>query len=604
MSFSAAVTFTAKYEILESVTHGRVETFIARNVASDERVLAHVFDCPEQKPHQPTVQWVLESFQAIAPEPVALVIDTGKYAGTSYAYLVTKLPSADRLRDWVQSYESLVAEESVASPLPSFTPSKEVRKFEEPLANDRATLSGSDDAHGITAAFEALRLGLAPQSETKQAVQRADDRGTPVTSIRADGIAAEPRPKSDEPGEFTKEFFAELNRDKVEPAKTDSSESSASGIFRGSTSGNIPPNDVGKSAQAESGDASVSSVFESRLGSTVKPWEGTRPIASPHSTIPPKTKSPDHDLSGSDEGKTGEFTRFIRGPFNGERAESTPDVQPGPPPAKQMGEFTEVFGSAKDLSRMDASSTPDSRRGAAASSDPGSITGLLAQLESPANESKSDVSENSASPKGAPEVYVRRFSTEKDASESMSFEPRGSSDTDPFSASMSVGSATRSEGREVEPSFSLASEPAGATRVFSTPDRDPMQGKPKLPDGPSEYTRFISGGMKSPVPAKDTPVAGGPEDPKMASASLAIPMPAMPSPQISAPQQAMPQPRQSAGYPHVPTPTPIAPPPIPQRPQIGTAPPKAAAVPWTLILILNGLFVLAVLLVLYFGLKH
>jgi hypothetical protein len=131
-----------------------------------------------------------------------------------------------------------------------------------------------------------------------------------------------------------------------------------------------------------------------------------------------------------------------------------------------------------------------------------------------------------------------------------------------------------------------------------------MQGKPKLPDGPSEYTRFISGGMKSPVPAKDTPVAGGPEDPKMASASLAIPMPAMPSPQISAPQQAMPQPRQSAGYPHVPTPTPIAPPPIPQRPQIGTAPPKAAAVPWTLILILNGLFVLAVLLVLYFGLKH
>ena len=65
------MTFAAKYEFLESVTRGAVETFVARKVATDERVLVYIFECPEQPPNKPTVQWILESFRAVAPDPPA-----------------------------------------------------------------------------------------------------------------------------------------------------------------------------------------------------------------------------------------------------------------------------------------------------------------------------------------------------------------------------------------------------------------------------------------------------------------------------------------------------------------------------------------------------
>ena len=100
------MTFAAKYEILEPVAVGPVEIFVARKVLNNERVLVHIFECPEQKPHQPTLQWVLESFHAVAPEPAELVIDTGKYLGTSYAYLVTKIPAEAVLKQWIRSYEA------------------------------------------------------------------------------------------------------------------------------------------------------------------------------------------------------------------------------------------------------------------------------------------------------------------------------------------------------------------------------------------------------------------------------------------------------------------------------------------------------------------
>src|SRR5664279_1430312 len=100
------MTFASKYEILEPVTSGSVETFVARSLATDERVLVHIFECPEQRPDQPTVQWVLQSFQAIASEPTGLVLATGRYSGTTYAYLVTKLPESAVLDAWVRSYQA------------------------------------------------------------------------------------------------------------------------------------------------------------------------------------------------------------------------------------------------------------------------------------------------------------------------------------------------------------------------------------------------------------------------------------------------------------------------------------------------------------------
>ena len=60
----------------------------------------------------------------------------------------------------------------------------------------------------------------------------------------------------------------------------------------------------------------------------------------------------------------------------------------------------------------------------------------------------------------------------------------------------------------------------------------------------------------------------------------------------------------ASGYPQMPAPAPLPSASLPQGPPLATMPAKAAGPPWTMILILNGLFILAVLLVLYFALRH
>ena len=97
--------FADKYELSDAVTAGRLETFIGRDVNSGERVLVHIFDAPVKKPDQPTVLWVMESFRALAPEPPGLVIATGRYGTTSYAYVVTQVPDDAALLKWTQAYE-------------------------------------------------------------------------------------------------------------------------------------------------------------------------------------------------------------------------------------------------------------------------------------------------------------------------------------------------------------------------------------------------------------------------------------------------------------------------------------------------------------------
>ena len=100
--------FEEKYELLESLTSGKVETFVANDKLRGERVVVHILHCDPQKPNQPTVQWVLDSFRQVAPEPAGLVLETGRYGGTLYAYLVTRMPDKAVLRSWVQQYLSLI----------------------------------------------------------------------------------------------------------------------------------------------------------------------------------------------------------------------------------------------------------------------------------------------------------------------------------------------------------------------------------------------------------------------------------------------------------------------------------------------------------------
>ena len=98
--------FGEKYELLESLTTGGVETFVANDKIRGHRVLVHILHCDAQKSNQPTVQWVLEAFRRVAPEPAGLVLETGRYSGTLYAYLITKLPEDTALQAWVRLYKA------------------------------------------------------------------------------------------------------------------------------------------------------------------------------------------------------------------------------------------------------------------------------------------------------------------------------------------------------------------------------------------------------------------------------------------------------------------------------------------------------------------
>ena len=97
--------FSEKYELLETLTTGELETFMANDKVRGERVLVHIVECPPQKPDQTTAEWVLESFRKQAPEPAGSVLETGKYSSPKYGYVVIKPTDETAIKNWVRRYE-------------------------------------------------------------------------------------------------------------------------------------------------------------------------------------------------------------------------------------------------------------------------------------------------------------------------------------------------------------------------------------------------------------------------------------------------------------------------------------------------------------------
>ncbi len=596
------MTFTDKYEILQSLTRGRVEIFVARDRTTDEQVLAHIFGCPEQKPQQPTVQWVLESFNAIAPEPSDLVIDTGQYAGTSYAYLITKLPSEDRLRTWVQSYEAGLSGEQSAQFPASFNQTTAVSK-QAMTAAGQPVLGSSDKDHGVAAASEMPRVKLPPQAIVKKDMTSAEDiaGSTADPSAQPSATSIAYRSDNEEPGEFTKRFFPELGANPKASGLTTASES---GVLPSSS--NSTDLEVGARQSMGSDSGSITSILEPMLASSRRnAVENERLNSTLPSTVPPKNAS--EEGPNVSEGTTGEFTRFLRGPFNGGRAAETPDLRtPYSPREKTVGEFTQYFGKDGSASTSSPSSVSAS---SASGGDAGSITEVLAQPAS--GPQKTPFLEGKPPAELGQSGVVRRFSTGQDVGTPHSLENERPIGTDRSSRGL-----TGDSGPVLHEKNFPASEPEGATRLFSTPGQGGTEIQSKLPEGPSEYTRVISGDARR-VAAPKEPAAQEQQHPESARANASAPVPAIP---------ANPSPRlglqvpPSSGYSsvsssnaahiveggcyHAPTPAEFSIPVAPQPPQAGSTTPKAAGVPWAMILILNGLFVLAVLLVLYFALKH
>ena len=84
--------FLGKYELLEQLTVGRVETFSAYPIGGGERILVHVFPLPALIKSAPTNRDLLDYMQELSPPALGAVLDAGRYDDGSQAYVVTKFP--------------------------------------------------------------------------------------------------------------------------------------------------------------------------------------------------------------------------------------------------------------------------------------------------------------------------------------------------------------------------------------------------------------------------------------------------------------------------------------------------------------------------------
>jgi hypothetical protein len=525
--------FANKYELFEAVTTGRVETFVAKDLASGERVLLHIFEAPENRPDPPSLQWVLESFRKVAPNPPGPVLDTGRYSGTTYAYLATKLPDSAAVERWAQSYESYVLEtQEIAIPPELGAPGKSATSKNLSPPNPPPAEAPQTPIPKPPGDFTAAFLGLASPAKPKPEAHTSAAKDPEGFNFGPE----QPAPKR-EPGDFTRQFFsgpheaqtpvarspAKLSEEKSVPPRGD--------VPRVSPESPQKPGGGPVSVTAPSPDpGSFTALFRSSFKSEPNAPSGS--VGSP---------------GKSDPANAGDFTDFFRGPFDGGRPQAeTPNILPqaiDTPQAPAPGEFTRVFGSAKD-GPFAAPPLQSSAEGAPR--EGGAFTQLFPTASQPA-----------APPPTKAPMQTLEFAAPK-SEPPTSKEPAWTPPA-PLPPKPSI-EPTFQKPREAGPP-----QPAGATHVLSSAGGLPISIPPPLHAGPSEYTRIISGGM------------AGSEPPALKVPSTApvpaIPKLAVPPPPKFAPPAAAPAPK-----------------------------PKPSYLP--LIIILNVLLFVAILLIVYFAMKH
>ncbi len=518
--------FGEKYELLESLTTGTVETFVANDKVRGERVLVHIVECGPQKPEQTTSEWALESFRRSAPEPPGPVLETGKYSGTKYAYVVTRSEDDAALKAWVRRYE----------------------------------------------------------------IQAQETKETKVHALKTEGIAPPAVPPMREPVPFSERppapvQMTQLFRDFDSLAKSKAAVPAAPA--------SEPPFPIpSTSLPGESGLHPAAPWDPVNARVSTPPQEA--PLAVPPSFA--RSVAPELQIPGAKgSSKPGEFTSFFQGPF---RPDSPSDVpafssQPIEPPRKSVGEFTALFGQATTPS-------PASESSGNKASGP-SFTGLFKDMES----AKPAFNASMPMPGG---VMPPPIDSKPASMPPMNMTPVA----DPVFAAPQVPVIAAMPPAPVIPPFPnvpaekpLPPRPSSlpgdaATGAFMQPRAsEPPPVAEEVPTGPSPYTQIISRSKIAEAEQAETePTPGGkagagkfaaPSMPKIPAAAPP-PMPKMPPPpKVAAP--AMPKIAAPAA------------PKAPKAPKVDVAAPPPVSY-WPLILTLTVLFFLAVLLVLYFVLKH
>ncbi|HTT19262.1 MAG TPA: hypothetical protein VMG82_09970 [Candidatus Sulfotelmatobacter sp.] len=507
--------FSEKYELLETLTTGAVETFVANDKVRGERVLVHIVECAPQKPDQTTAEWVLDSFRKEAPEPPGPVLETGKYSSPKYGYVVVKPAGENAVKAWVRRYE-LQAEETKETTV-----------------------------HG-------------PKTEVKVAA------GAPIASPV---VSTQPLQASGSMTQLLREFDSLDKSKRSEAARSmdlPATKSAPSTNLPGETGPHTA--NLWDAAGAKSGGLSSEPPF-------TPPPVPRKPVSI---ESPPSV--------GRETSKPGEFTSFFQGPFQGDRSADMPSFssQPIEPPRKTVGEFTAVFGQ---------SSSPAPESAVPATTSEPSFTSIFQDMGTPQSTFKT--------PARVPGEVIPAAPQPLPAAPPVDATPL----SDPVFVAPTptpvvtpVPTPTPSPSLTVERSAPPGSAPRhgdGATGAFMR-----VPAKPAVPvepqSGPSPYTQIISRPQHvetEEVPTGQSPAAG-------ASPFAAPPLPRIPA--------AAPPP-----IPKMPPPPRIAPPPVPKMkapavpklPRVDAPAPPPVSI-WPLIITLTVLFFLAVILVLFFVLRH
>ena len=555
--------FEEKYELLESLTSGKVETFVANDKLRGERVVVHILHCDPQKPNQPTVQWVLDSFRRVAPEPAGLVLETGRYGGTLYAYLVTKMPDKAVLRGWVQQY-NVQAKDTQELLIPEAKP--------EPQT-DTATAEIPQE------------IRPAPVRDTPPEIKPVEPVRVPVQftqvfrEFESHAKPSAPSAPAKEP-ELSLRPVPDLPVPNL-PLPNLGAADNPSGLRA------APAWDAG--APATPIPAKREPNLEPKFGSPVVP-----PRADvPHQSSPAEPAKP----KVGDSAKPGEFTSFFRGPFHVEGpSEAPPETFSASPvsremgpPRKSVGAFTEMFGPitppdqsapSPKVAGSEAPGSPSSRGSSSGFTDLFSEAELSSRKPTPATPPPSA---------GLPRALGDTPATPSAPPKEPRIPPPPAVPAAPVFTSLPPPIPV-----PPKPPSAVPAAPAGdgATGVFSTPTPSgPSPSEPVMASGPSPYTQIIS--VRPPNPAGGA--AGSQKQPPAKAPGASIfPPPTMPPLPSMAPPPMPPAPAIPKFA--APAPPAIKPPKV--------KPPKAPVSYWPLVLILTVLLFIAVLLVLYFVLKH
>lgn len=550
--------FGDKYELLNSLTTGSVETFVANDKVRGERVLVHILHCDPQRANQPTVQWVLDSFRRVAPEPAGLVLETGRYSGTLYAYLVTKLPDEAAVQGWVKQYKAQARDTQeitarVAQPVPPVPPPAPTQVSSppsppQPPPQPQPTPSSVTQ---LLREFEPLARTTAPSLPPRES-----QPPSPPAPISADRSGVRPAPPwNPEPSRISPP-------PKPEPSRN-------------------PP-----------GDPFPANFLD-------KNFPETAPHAASPATLPAK-ESP----------KAGEFTSFFQGPFRGDRPSQTPNISPpSEPPRKTVGDFTAMFGAVKPQPEESLPTSGMAGKGMAGNEPAG--TGFTGWFNSdiPSRTSSTPFSTiPNTPPSSIPGAMPNSFpSVTPNTTPPPSGLPRAADPAPVFPEPLREPFAPPQPASYVAPAPPIFPAPTppmppipnppastlpsdGATQAFSRPGISEAAPAPPPPSGPSAYTQIIS--VRAPNPAGES--APEKEVPKSITppSFTAPPLPPLPKLAPPPPPPMPPLPKFAA---------PALPPP-PKAPKVEVPVPPVSY--WPLVLTLTIVFVLAVLVVLYFVLKH